>query len=154
MLVLRDSVACLHGAPAGAERLAARHLVALGIRRRPELDQLIDMPALRRRDGVWARSCLFGGCWPGWLGRCTAGLPLQRADPRLQLAPRLPRLLLALLERALSVGDTLNGTVEALQVAQVLDVPALTFRQARRAGDRVVDVPNREEAEIAQAFLD
>lgn len=66
------------------------------------------------------------------------------------VAPGLPSLLLALLERLLALGDPSNCLVVALQVAKILDIPAWPFWKASCLCDRVVHLPNAEEPQVAQ----
>jgi hypothetical protein len=61
--------------------------------------------------------------------------------------------LLALLYRLGTRRNPLNCLIEALEITQILNVPAGAAREAGGSADGIVDLTDAEAAEIAQAFL-
>src|SRR6266511_5988167 len=135
ILVAVDPVARAQRGPAGAQRHANADMLARGPLLGPGLHQMVDGAALAHRQLALGRSFL------------------QPPHACVEIAPRLPRLVLAILDRLLALSEVLDAGVEGREVAQVLDLAAGPGGQAGFARDGGVDLADAEQGEVAQPLL-
>src|SRR4051812_38205234 len=137
VLILCDVIALLEYGPAAGDSGTKGQLFTVNARLRPDLDELVDVTTLCSGDRPRLPEVRF-----------------KLSDAILVIFPCLPRLILALFQCLLALGDALNGIIKALKVAQILNRTARPFREAGRAGNHIIDLPDAEEPQVAQSFLD